>query len=44
MLPSPDEYAAMLDGAAAGRYAFPAVNVTSSQTRLARWRDCDGLR
>jgi fructose-bisphosphate aldolase class II len=32
MLPSPDQYAAMLDGAAAGRYAFPAINVTSSQT------------
>ena len=29
MLPSPDEYWAMLDGAAAGRYAFPAINVTS---------------
>jgi fructose-bisphosphate aldolase class II len=32
MLPSPEEYAAMLDSAAAGRYAFPAINVTSSQT------------
>jgi fructose-bisphosphate aldolase, class II len=32
MLPSPDEYIAMLDGASAGRYAFPAINVTSSQT------------
>jgi fructose-bisphosphate aldolase class II len=32
MLPSPDQYAAMLDGAATGRYAFPAINVTSSQT------------
>jgi fructose-bisphosphate aldolase, class II len=32
MLPSPDQYVAMLDGAAAGRYAFPAINVTSSQT------------
>jgi fructose-bisphosphate aldolase class II len=32
MLPSPEEYAGMLDGAAAGRYAFPAINVTSSQT------------
>jgi hypothetical protein len=26
MLRSPDQYVAMLDGAAAGRYAFPAVN------------------
>src|SRR5919198_64718 len=32
MLPSPEQYAAMLDGAAAGGYAFPAINVTSSQT------------
>jgi fructose-bisphosphate aldolase class II len=32
MLPSPEEYAAMLDGAADGGYAFPAINVTSSQT------------
>ena len=32
MLPSPEQYAAMLDGASAGRYAFPAINVTSSQT------------
>jgi fructose-bisphosphate aldolase, class II len=32
MLPTPEQYAAMLDGAAAGRYAFPAINVTSSQT------------
>jgi fructose-bisphosphate aldolase class II len=32
MLPSPEQYAEMLDGAAAGGYAFPAVNVTSSQT------------
>ena len=32
MLPSPKQYAVMLDGAAAGGYAFPAVNVTSSQT------------
>ena len=29
---SPEVYAAMLDGAKAGRYAFPAINVTSSQT------------
>jgi fructose-bisphosphate aldolase class II len=32
MLPSPEQYAAMLDGAASGGYAFPAINVTSSQT------------
>ena len=32
MLPSADQYAAMLDGAAAGRFAFPAINVTSTQT------------
>jgi fructose-bisphosphate aldolase class II len=38
MLPSPEQYAAMLDGAAAGRYAFPAVNVTSSQTLNAALR------
>jgi fructose-bisphosphate aldolase class II len=29
---TPDEYGAMLDRALAGRFAFPAVNVTSSQT------------
>ena len=38
MLPSPEQYAAMLDGAAAGRYAFAAVNVTSSQTLNAAMR------
>jgi fructose-bisphosphate aldolase, class II len=38
MLPTPDQYAAMLDGAAAGRYAFPAINVTSSQTLNAAMR------
>jgi fructose-bisphosphate aldolase class II len=38
MLPSPDEYAAMLDAAADGRYAFPAINVTSSQTLNAALR------
>ena len=32
MLPSSEQYAAMLDGAASGGYAFPAINVTSSQT------------
>ena len=31
-VPAPDEYLAMLDAAAAGGYAYPAVNVTSSQT------------
>ncbi|HET8616900.1 MAG TPA: class II fructose-bisphosphate aldolase [Actinomycetales bacterium] len=29
---TPDVYAAMLDAAKAGQYAFPAINVTSSQT------------
>jgi fructose-bisphosphate aldolase, class II len=38
MLPSPNQYVAMLDGAAAGRYAFPAINVTSSQTLNAAMR------
>ena len=38
MLPRPDDYAAMLDGAAAGRFAFPAINVTSSQTLNAALR------
>jgi hypothetical protein len=38
MLPSPEQYVAMLDGAAAGRYAFPAINVTSSQTLNAAMR------
>jgi fructose-bisphosphate aldolase, class II len=38
MLPSPEQYAAMLDGAAAGGYAFPAINVTSSQTLNAAMR------
>jgi fructose-bisphosphate aldolase, class II len=31
-LPSPQQYAEMLDAAAAGGYAYPAVNVTSTQT------------
>ncbi len=31
-LARPDQYAAMLDAAAAGGFAYPAVNVTSSQT------------
>jgi fructose-bisphosphate aldolase, class II len=30
-IPTSEQYAAMLDAAAAGRYAYPAVNVTSSQ-------------
>jgi len=38
MLPSAEEYAAMLDAAAAGRYALPAINVTSSQTLNAAMR------
>src|SRR5215204_3895494 len=38
MLPSPEQYAAMLDGVAAGGYAFPAINVTSSQTLNAAMR------
>jgi fructose-bisphosphate aldolase, class II len=38
MLPNPEQYGAMLDGAAAARYAFPAVNVTSSQTLNAAMR------
>ena len=29
---SPEKYAEMLDAAKAGRYAFPAINITSSQT------------
>jgi fructose-bisphosphate aldolase class II len=31
-VPTPDEYLAMLDAAADGGYAYPAINVTSSQT------------
>ena len=31
-IPTTDQYAAMLDAAAAGGYAYPTVNVTSSQT------------
>jgi fructose-bisphosphate aldolase class II len=38
MLASPEQYVAMLDGAAAGGYAFPAINVTSSQTLNAAMR------
>jgi fructose-bisphosphate aldolase, class II len=48
MLPSPDQYVAMLDAAAAEHYAFPAINVTSSQTLNAAMRgfadaDSDGI-
>jgi fructose-bisphosphate aldolase, class II len=32
MIATTEQYAAMLDAASAGRYALPAVNVTSSQT------------
>jgi fructose-bisphosphate aldolase class II len=32
MLATAEQYTAMLDGAAASGYAFPAINVTSSQT------------
>src|SRR3712207_5318829 len=38
MLATPEQYGAMLDGAAAGGYAFPAINVTSSQTLNAALR------
>jgi len=31
-IPTTDQYAAMLDAATAGGYAYPTVNVTSSQT------------
>ena len=31
-VPGPDEYLAMLDAAAEGGYAYPAINVTSSQS------------
>jgi fructose-bisphosphate aldolase, class II len=47
-IPAPERYAAMLDAAAADRYAYPAVNVTSSQTLNAAMRgfaeaDSDGI-
>ena len=29
---SPEKYAQMLDAAKAGKFAFPAINITSSQT------------
>ena len=38
MLATAEEYGAMLDGASAGGYAFPAINVTSSQTLNAALR------
>jgi fructose-bisphosphate aldolase, class II len=38
MLATAEQYAEMLDGAAAGGYAFPAINVTSSQTLNAALR------
>jgi fructose-bisphosphate aldolase class II len=37
-MPSPEQYAEMLDAASAGGYAFPAVNVTSSETLNAALR------
>jgi fructose-bisphosphate aldolase class II len=37
-IPAPDQYVAMFDAAASGRYAYPAVNVTSSQTLNAAMR------
>jgi fructose-bisphosphate aldolase class II len=38
MLPTPEQYAMMLDRAAGGGFAFPAINVTSSQTLNAAMR------
>jgi fructose-bisphosphate aldolase class II len=35
---TPEQYAAMLDAASAGGYAFPAVNVSSTETRNAALR------
>jgi fructose-bisphosphate aldolase class II len=40
-IPTPEEYAAMLDGAMAGGYALAAVNVSSSQTLNAALRGFD---
>jgi fructose-bisphosphate aldolase, class II len=40
-IPTPEEYAAMLDAALAGGYAFAAVNVSSSQTLNAALRGFD---
>ena len=42
---TPDAYAEMLDRAKEGRFAYPAINVTSSQTLVAALRgfaDSDG--
>ena len=39
-----DRYAAMLDAAAAGGYALPAINVTSSDTLIAVVRGLDAAR
>jgi fructose-bisphosphate aldolase, class II len=38
MLATPDQYRAMLDAARAGRFAYPAVNVSSSETLNAALR------
>jgi hypothetical protein len=38
-LATPRQYAAMLDAAADGRYAYAAVNVTSSETLKPRCGD-----
>src|SRR5262245_26695287 len=38
MLATAEQYAAMLDGAAVGGFAFPAINVTSSQALNAALR------
>ena len=35
---TPESYAAMLDRAKEGRFAYPAINVTSSQTLVAALR------
>ncbi|MDN5599504.1 MAG: class II fructose-bisphosphate aldolase, partial [Brachybacterium sp.] len=32
---TPDQYAEMIDRAKAGKFAYPAVNVSSSQTAIA---------
>jgi fructose-bisphosphate aldolase class II len=37
-VPDPEQYRQMLDAAAAGGYAYPAVNVTSSETLNAALR------
>jgi len=35
---TPDQYNAMLDAAKDGRYAYPAINITSSETLNAAMR------